>query len=82
MTKNLKKFTADFLNFLIFLKSKTTIYLSLGLHKGFHANTEAFSPQKEHPALQNIQFLNFFLLFWAFFALWIRIWISNPEQLT
>jgi hypothetical protein len=40
MTKNLTKFTAE--------KSKTTIYLPLGLHKGrpSYGTEEAFSSQK------------------------------------
>jgi hypothetical protein len=27
------------------------------------------APKKEHPALQNMKFLNFFLFLWGFFAL-------------
>jgi hypothetical protein len=40
---------------------KITLYLSLGLHeKTSQATGEAFSPHREHSALQNNIFLNFF----------------------
>ncbi len=45
-----------------FFLSKIAIYLSLGLHK------EAFSPQREHPALQNMKFLNLFFIFVGHFC--------------
>jgi hypothetical protein len=41
--------------------------LNLDPHRG-----EKF--KREHPALQNMKFFTFLFL-WAFFALWIRIWI-------
>ncbi len=45
MTKNLKKITAEKkINF--FFKSKTAIYLSLGLHKYVQVTEEAYSSQK------------------------------------
>ncbi len=53
MTKNLKKFTAK--RKLNFFGLKTTIYLSLGLHK--RTSTLQKKPsalKREHPALQNI----------------------------
>jgi hypothetical protein len=44
--------------------------LSLGLHKGRpEASREAFSAQKEHPALQRMKFINCFRPFWVLFAL-------------
>ncbi len=46
---------------LIFFWSKIAIYLSLGLQKDVQATEEAFSPQKRHPALQNLKCLNFYI---------------------
>jgi hypothetical protein len=37
-------------------------------------NNKPPTPQREHPAIQNMEFLNFFSFFWA--ALWIRISIT------
>jgi hypothetical protein len=56
MTKNWEKFIVEIF-FHIFLGSKIAIYLSLGL------------PTGDHPALQNMKFLNFFLFLWVIFAL-------------
>ncbi len=58
MIKNVKKFTAEKKN-IIFL-SKTTIYLSLGLHKGRPSYRRS---------LQLSSIPNFFLLLWFIFAL-------------
>jgi hypothetical protein len=53
-----------------FLGSKTTIYPSLGLHKRISKLQKKPSTLKrEHPALQNMKFLNFFLLLRVIFAL-------------
>jgi hypothetical protein len=53
MTKNLKKFTAE----------KRILYF-------FGQKQERSSaPKREHPALQNKKFLNFFLCLWSVFAL-------------
>jgi hypothetical protein len=56
MTKNLKKITAEKK-----IGSKTTSYLSLGLHRG-RQSYKSFSSQREHPALQNMKFHNIFYL--------------------
>ncbi len=45
--------------------SKTAIYLSLGLHKG---SPSYRCLQLQPPALQNMKFLDFFLLLWINFA--------------
>jgi hypothetical protein len=47
----------------IFLKSKFTLYLSLGWvsMKDFQATGEASSLQREYPTLQTGNFLHFFL---------------------
>jgi hypothetical protein len=37
--------------------------------KDFQATGETFSTQREHSALQNMNFLNFFLFLWVIFAL-------------
>jgi hypothetical protein len=65
MTKNWKKFTAG-KNF-IFFYPKIVSYLSRGSIKNVQA-TEVLSPQKEHPALQNMKLLNFFYIFVGHFC--------------
>ncbi len=65
MTKNWKKIYSW--KKLIFLL-KTTIYLSLGFHKGRPSYKRSFI-KREHPAIQNMKFLNFVLLLWVIFAL-------------
>jgi hypothetical protein len=44
--------------------------------KDVQATKEAFSLKRERPALQNMRYLNFFLLLWVFFAL------LDPDSLT
>ncbi len=92
MTKNLK-ITAE--KKLIFFGSKTTIYISLGLHKERPSYKKSIQVSKE--AIQYFKtwtFLNFLLLLWVIFALLdpdpgpltrlnpdpIRIRIRNPVQ--
>jgi hypothetical protein len=59
----------------IFLKQKlqftTALYLSLRLHKGRPSKLQEKSSalKKEHPALQNMKFLYFFLFWWVIFVL-------------
>jgi hypothetical protein len=61
---------------LIFSPSKVAIYLvSLGLH-------QPSALKREHPALQNMQFLNFFLFLWVILPSWIGSGIPNPDPLT
>jgi hypothetical protein len=65
MTKKFEKFTAEKKS--LFL-SKTTFYLSLGLHKrtpSYRGRTSAL--KREYPALQNMKFL--FFLFCGSLAL-------------
>jgi hypothetical protein len=58
------------LKFFLLFCSKTVIYLFLGLHKGRLSYRRSIQPSKrEHPALQKMKFMNFFLFFWVFFAL-------------
>ncbi len=47
--------------------SKIAIYLSLGLHKKLQEKPSAL--KREHPALQNMKILYFFLFLWVIFAL-------------
>jgi hypothetical protein len=63
------KFTGG--KILNFLKTKIAVYLSLCIHKGRPSYRRSLQPSKrrEHPALQNMKFLNFFLFWWAIFAL-------------
>jgi hypothetical protein len=61
MTKNFKEFTAK--KFDIFLS--VAIFSSLGLK----LQEEPSAHKREHPALQNMKFLDFFLFLWASFAL-------------
>jgi hypothetical protein len=46
ITKNVKNFTAE--EKIKFFVSKTTIYLSLGLHKGFPSYRRSLQPSKEN----------------------------------
>jgi hypothetical protein len=46
MTENCKTISAEKKNF-IFFGSKTTIYLSLGLHEGFTSYRRILQPSKE-----------------------------------
>jgi hypothetical protein len=67
-------------NLILFFGSKTTIYLSSGLHKGCQRYRRSLQPfQSEHLALQNMKFLNFFLLLWVIFALLDPDPDSEPE---
>jgi hypothetical protein len=59
MTKNWKKFTAK-KNWIFFFLKLQFIY-PLASIKNAQATGEAFKPQKEHPALQNIKILSVFL---------------------
>ncbi len=50
--------------FFYLLLSKTTIYLSLGIHKGrpsYRRSLQASALKREHSALQNMKFHKFFL---------------------
>ncbi len=59
MTKNWTKFTAV-KNFILFFLSKTTSYLSLGLHKRRPSYRRSLQlSKKNNPVLQIIKFLNF-----------------------
>jgi hypothetical protein len=61
MTKNWEKFSAE-KKHNKFFGSKTKIYLSLGFHKGISKLQKKPSAlKKEHPALQNMKFLNIFI---------------------
>jgi hypothetical protein len=50
-----------------FFLSKIAIYLSLSLHIG--RSSYRRSLKREHPALQKMKFLHFFLLLWVIFVL-------------
>jgi hypothetical protein len=66
MTKNWKKFTAGKKkNFGL----KTTIYLSLGLHKDVQATEEAFSSQKRTSSTSKHEISKNFPILWVIFAL-------------
>jgi hypothetical protein len=64
MSKNRKKIYSCKTFFLSF-GSKIAIYLSLRLHKGLKPS----ALKREHPALQNMKILYFFLYLWVIFAL-------------
>ncbi len=72
MTKNWGKIYSV-KNFMFFDK-KLHYYLSLGLHKGCPSYRRSL--KREHPALQNIKFLNFFYFCGSYLPSWIRIRIS------
>jgi hypothetical protein len=75
MNKNWKKFTAE--KKILFWIKKNSIYLSLGLHKGRPSYRRSLQLKREHPALQNMKFLDYFLLLWVIFALLD----PDPDQL-
>jgi hypothetical protein len=52
---------------LIFFLSQTTIYISIGLHKDVKLQEKLSALKREHPALQIMKFLNFFLIWWVIF---------------
>jgi hypothetical protein len=72
MTKNWKKSTAEKID--TFLIKNCILLISI---KDVQATGE-------HPALQNMKFLNFFQFLWVFLPSWIRIriWILDPDLLT
>jgi hypothetical protein len=78
---NAEKFPAETNFFKYFLGSKTTIYLYLVSIKDFQATEEASALKREHPAAQNMKFLNFFHFCGSFLPswIWIRIRIPNPD---
>jgi hypothetical protein len=61
--------------------SKITNYPSLGLHKWFLSYRRCLRPSKQHPALQNIKFLNFFYFCGSFSPYWIRILYPDTDPL-
>ncbi len=62
----------------IFFGSKTTIYLSLGLHKGRPSNRRSLQPLKENiQHFKTWKFCTFFYFCASFLPSWIRIRISN-----
>jgi hypothetical protein len=64
MTKNFKKITAE-KQIKIFLRSKTLIYLSLGLHKYVQVIEEAFSAQKRPSKTSKQKLVQIFISFWG-----------------
>ncbi len=54
---------------LIFFYQKLQFTYRKASIKDVQVTEEAFSSQREHPTLQNIKILNFFLILWAIFAL-------------
>ncbi len=85
MTKSWKKVTAE-KKFNFFL-SKTTIYLSLGLHKGRPSYRRSLQLSKEN--IQHFKTCNFWIFFYfcgSFLPSWIRIQIripnTDPDPLT
>ncbi len=68
MTKNWKKITAEKkIKFLFW--SKTSIYLSLGLHKEYSSYRRSLQLKRGYPTLQNINFYFFPPTFVVIFAL-------------
>ncbi len=60
-------------NFFFIFWSKLLFTYHCGSLKNVNATGETFSPEREHTALQNMRFLNFFIFFGSCLALWIRI---------
>ncbi len=65
------------------MKNTVTIFLSLGLNKGHPSyRRKPLALKREHPAIQNMKFRNFYLFLCVIFALMDRIWIPYPDPLT
>ncbi len=82
MTKNWKKIHS-WKRKLIFFTSKTTIFLSLGLHKGRPSYRRRLQLSKEN--IQHFKtwiFLIFFYFYGTFLPSWIRILNTDPDPLT
>ncbi len=62
-----------------FFGSKTTIYLSLGLHKPSKLQKKPSAFKREDPALQTWNFLIFFYFCGSFLPSWIRARIRIPN---
>jgi hypothetical protein len=58
---------------------KTTIYLSPPVRTS-KLQTKPSALKREHPALQNMNFLNFSIIVGHFCPPWIRIRIPNPDS--
>jgi hypothetical protein len=73
MTKNWKKFTVGNL-FTYFFDQKLQFNNPYASLKDAQATGETFNLKREHPALQTMKILNFFLFFGgSFLTSWIRI---------
>jgi hypothetical protein len=72
MTKNLKILTAE----------KIAIYLSLGFREGRPSYRRSLQPsKKEHPALQNMKFFNFYLFLCVYDFCSPQSGSSRPKQM-
>jgi hypothetical protein len=71
--KKVKKFSAEKKFKFFFIKNSQFTYPYVFI-KDVQVKKEAFSSQKRHPALPNMKFLNFFLLFWVIFDLDPKPW--------
>jgi hypothetical protein len=78
MTKNWKQFKDEKkLNF--FGIKNYNLPIPRASLKDVQITKEAFSSQKEHPALQNMIFVNFFYFRGSFFPSWIRIRVPKTR---
>ncbi len=75
MTKNLEKHLRIF--YIFFDEKWEFTYLPLGLHKGRPSNWRSLQPSKKKSSFPKIKCINFFLLFWAIFALLDPV--SDPQ---
>ncbi len=62
-----------------FLKSKTTIYLSPGLHKGSPSYRRSFQPSKGTSSTSKQEIFNFFYFCGSFLPSWIQIRIRRLQ---
>jgi hypothetical protein len=67
MTKNWKKFTAKKLHF--FCIKNYNLPIPRSPERTYKLQKKPSALKRERPALQNMKFLNFFLLLWVIFAL-------------
>jgi hypothetical protein len=67
--QKLKKFTAEKKIFTNFLNQNYNLPIPRPPYRTSKLQKKPSAFKREHPALQNMKFLNFFLLLWVIFAL-------------
>jgi hypothetical protein len=80
MTKNLTKITAG-KNLGYFFDRKLHLLIPRPPRKTSKLKEKLSALKRENPALQNMKFINFFIIFVGhFLPIWIRFWIPNLDS--